>query len=54
MSSVPTPWAAFAFHPIDGYVQSLPYHIFPMLFPLHKKLYVGRACLTFTMFDGQS
>jgi lathosterol oxidase len=22
---VPTPWAALAFHPLDGYVQSLPY-----------------------------
>jgi len=43
LAPVPTPWAAFAFHPIDGYVQSLPYHIFPMIFPLHKKLYVGRA-----------
>ena len=24
-SPVPTPWAALAFHPIDGYAQSLPY-----------------------------
>jgi lathosterol oxidase len=53
LAPVPTPWAAFAFHPIDGYVQSLPYHIFPMIFPLHKKLYVGRAspplsCFPFT------
>lgn len=24
-TSVPTPWAALAFHPLDGYVQSLPY-----------------------------
>lgn len=23
--AVPTPWAALAFHPLDGYVQSLPY-----------------------------
>jgi lathosterol oxidase len=23
--TVPTPWAALAFHPLDGYVQSLPY-----------------------------
>lgn len=22
---VPTPWAALAFHPLDGYVQSMPY-----------------------------
>ena len=25
-----------AFHPIDGFLQSLPYHIYPFLFPLHK------------------
>jgi lathosterol oxidase len=25
MTKVPTPWAALAFHPLDGYVQSLPY-----------------------------
>jgi hypothetical protein len=24
-TSVPTPWAAIAFHPVDGYLQSLPY-----------------------------
>ncbi|KAK9235711.1 hypothetical protein V1525DRAFT_253560 [Lipomyces kononenkoae] len=33
---VPTPFASLACHPIDGYMQSLPYHIFPFLFPLHK------------------
>ncbi|WVN88539.1 uncharacterized protein L203_103750 [Cryptococcus depauperatus CBS 7841] len=38
---VPTPYAALAFHPIDGYAQSLPYHIFPFLFPLHKYVYLG-------------
>lgn len=43
---VPTPWASHAFHPIDGYAQSLPYHIFPMIFPLHKQLYVGCAYLS--------
>ncbi|KAK9236594.1 hypothetical protein V1525DRAFT_406531 [Lipomyces kononenkoae] len=37
---VPTPFAAHAFHPIDGYLQSLPYHIFPFVFPLHKLLYL--------------
>ena len=25
MLTVPTPWAALAFHPLDGYAQSLPY-----------------------------
>ena len=37
---VPTPYASHAFHPIDGFLQSLPYHIYPILFPLHKVLYL--------------
>lgn len=35
-----TPFASHAFHPVDGWAQSLPYHIFPMLFPLHKVSYL--------------
>lgn len=38
---VPTPFASHAFHPIDGYAQSLPYHIFVFLFPLHRWVYMG-------------
>ncbi|KLT38306.1 C-5 sterol desaturase, partial [Cutaneotrichosporon oleaginosum] len=38
---VPTPYAALAFHPLDGYLQSLPYHIFVYLFPMHRLLYLG-------------
>ncbi|KAJ5736988.1 uncharacterized protein N7483_002113 [Penicillium malachiteum] len=38
---VPTPFASYAFHPLDGWAQSLPYHIFPMLFPLQKCAYLG-------------
>lgn len=38
---VPTPFASHAFHPIDGYAQSLPYHIFPVLFPLNKLLFLA-------------
>ena len=38
---VPTPYASHAFHPIDGFLQSLPYHIYPFLFPLNKYLYLG-------------
>lgn len=38
---MPTPFASHAFHPLDGYAQSLPYHIFVYLFPLHKLLYIG-------------
>lgn len=38
---VPTPYASHAFHPIDGFLQSLPYHVYPFLFPLHKIVYLG-------------
>ncbi|CAI2167269.1 1868_t:CDS:2 [Funneliformis geosporum] len=38
---VPTPYASHAFHPLDGYVQSVPYHLFVYLFPLHKYIYIG-------------
>jgi len=38
---VPTPFASHAFHPIDGYLQSLPYHIFVFIFPLHRFIYMG-------------
>ena len=37
---VPTPFASHAFHPIDGFLQSLPYHIYPFIFPLHKVAYL--------------
>ncbi|GAB1318052.1 c-5 sterol desaturase [Madurella fahalii] len=37
---VPTPWAALAFHPLDGYVQSLPYHVFVFICPVQKYLYL--------------
>lgn len=35
-----TPFASHAFHPVDGYFQSLPYHIYPMFMPLNKFLYL--------------
>jgi lathosterol oxidase len=38
---IPTPFASYAFHPVDGYLQSLPYHIFIFIFPLHRVLYLG-------------
>ncbi|KAG2157889.1 C5-sterol desaturase [Suillus bovinus] len=38
---VPTPFASHAFHPVDGYLQSVPYHLFVFLFPLHRWLYLG-------------
>lgn len=38
---IPTPFASHAFHPMDGFLQSCPYHIYPFLFPLHKYLYLA-------------
>lgn len=53
---VPTPYASHAFHPIDGFMQSIPYHIYAFLFPLHKvlylALYVGVNIWTVSIHDG--
>ncbi|KUL83656.1 hypothetical protein ZTR_11045 [Talaromyces verruculosus] len=38
---IPTPFASYAFNPLDGWAQSLPYHVFPLLFPLQKCAYIG-------------
>lgn len=38
---MPTPYASVAFHPVDGFLQSLPYHMFPFIFPLQKFAYLG-------------
>ncbi|XP_055338914.1 lathosterol oxidase-like [Paramacrobiotus metropolitanus] len=38
---VPTPFASHAFHPIDGFVQSFPYHLYVFLFPMHKWTYLA-------------
>ncbi|ODV65536.1 hypothetical protein HYPBUDRAFT_163126 [Hyphopichia burtonii NRRL Y-1933] len=35
-----TPFASHAFHPVDGWAQSLPYHLFPLFFKLHKVSYL--------------
>lgn len=37
---MPTPYASHAFHPLDGFAQSIPYHTFPFFFPLQKLSYV--------------
>ena len=37
---MPTPFASHAFHPVDGFAQSIPYHVFPFIFPLQKFAYV--------------
>jgi Delta7-sterol 5-desaturase len=38
---VHTPFAALAFHPLDGWSQSLPYHLFVFMVPFHKVLYLS-------------
>jgi len=38
---VTTPFASHAFHPVDGFAQSIPYHIYVFLFPMHKWAYLG-------------
>ncbi|ORX93531.1 hypothetical protein K493DRAFT_262293 [Basidiobolus meristosporus CBS 931.73] len=38
---VPTPYASIAFHPVDGWALSLPYHICVFLFPMNKSLYLA-------------
>lgn len=38
---MPTPFASHAFHPLDGFAQSIPYHLFPFIFPLQKMAYVA-------------
>ncbi|KAG8864838.1 c-5 sterol desaturase [Tulasnella sp. 330] len=37
---VPTPFASHAFHPVDGYLQSVPYHLFIFIFPQQRYLYL--------------
>ncbi|KAG8904735.1 c-5 sterol desaturase [Tulasnella sp. 403] len=37
---IPTPFASHAFHPVDGYFQSIPYHLFIFLFPIQRSLYL--------------
>lgn len=38
---ITTPFASHAFHPLDGFAQGFPYHLFPFFFPFHKYLYLG-------------
>lgn len=37
---VSTPFASHAFHPMDGFIQSIPYHMFPFIFPVQKAIYL--------------
>jgi len=38
---MPTPYASHAFHPVDGFIQSIPIHLFPFVFPMQKWAYMG-------------
>lgn len=38
---MPTPFASHAFHPLDGYAQGVPYHLFVFIFPLQKFAYIA-------------
>lgn len=35
-----TPFAAFAFHPLDGYLQGVSYHLFVFIFPFHSAVHL--------------
>jgi len=54
---IPTPFASFAFHPADGFAQSLPYHVFAYFIPLNKYLYLSLFLLvctwTVSIHDGK-
>ena len=45
---IPTPWASIAFHPLDGWAQSVPYVLFPYFFPVQKHQYL--VMYAFVMF----
>ncbi|KZS92707.1 fatty acid hydroxylase [Sistotremastrum niveocremeum HHB9708] len=38
---IPTPYASHAFHAVDGWAQSVPYHLFIYIFPLQRHLYLA-------------
>ncbi|KAG0281469.1 c-5 sterol desaturase [Linnemannia exigua] len=38
---IPTPYSSHAFHFLDGYLQSVPYHVFVFICPMHKYIYLG-------------
>ncbi|XP_076372521.1 lathosterol oxidase-like [Tachypleus tridentatus] len=53
---IPTPFASHAFHPLDGFLQSVPYHIYVFLFPMNKYvylvLYIAVNVWTVSIHDG--
>eukprot|EP00949_MAST-11_sp_MAST-11-sp1_P003098 g3098.t1 len=37
----PTPFSSHAFHPVDGWMQSLPYHAFIFIMPMNSYVHLG-------------
>ncbi|KAI7817573.1 sterol delta 5,6-desaturase ERG3 [Gamsiella multidivaricata] len=37
---IPTPFSSHAFHFMDGYLQSVPYHLFVYMMPMQKYIYL--------------
>ena len=37
----PTPWVSMAFHPIDSWMQALPYYLCALFIPVHISIYAG-------------
>src|SRR5262249_12700335 len=37
----PTPYVAFAFHPLDSFAQSTPYHLYALIVPLYGWAYLA-------------
>ncbi|XP_033108244.1 lathosterol oxidase-like [Anneissia japonica] len=37
---VATPFASHAFHPVDGFLQQMPYHVCVIIFPVNKYLFI--------------
>jgi lathosterol oxidase len=56
LASLDRQFASHAFHPIDGFSQSLPYHLFVLAVPLHKwtylLLFVAVNVWTVSIHDG--
>lgn len=54
---VPTPYASYAFHFLDGYAQSIPYHLFVYVIPTQKWIYICMFffvnCWTIMIHDGK-
>jgi lathosterol oxidase len=43
----PTPYASFAFHPLDSFAQSVPYHVYAFFVPMYAWAYL--ALIAFAM-----